>query len=377
MDKKKDYSNKFIFFFFIFVVCIFTAINLMEFLKQAEPDGRVPGLGNLITVKDDAVTYWGGIQKFLGKTETYGSTDYENVVNLGDGYYVMPDPDASIEAGKAGVTQGMEMADDLDVPFLYVLTPPKQEVDDEDAGIVDYALSKYQSFSKWLSDNQIPAIDMGEVFYASGEDYKSFFYKTDHHSNNKGTFLMYQTICGWMKDEGFSINDTYVSEGAYNIVHYDDVFLGSSGRMAGPLYTGLDDYDLYLPVFDTDYTLETVSQGISRTGDFENSLVYYENLEGYSYDYYAYYAYLHEDYDITSIINNGNPEGPHIVMLRDSSSVPVSCFLASQCSRIDLISLRYVADKSVIKDYIKVQDPDLIIYMYAVGFLGNEASFVF
>lgn len=370
-------QNIFLITIFILVIAIFTSINLYEFIKAKEPDGRSKGLENLVTVKNDAVTVWGGVQKTLGKIETFGATDYQNVVNLGNGYYVMPDPSSSVEVGKKAVIQGQELADSLNIPFLYVLTPPKQERGDEDKGVVDYALEKYESFAKYLKDSGVDYIDMGAELRNTGEEFKSFFYKTDHHSNNKGTFLMYQIICKWMKDNGFKVNASYTDYAAYDVKHYDDVFLGSSGRMAGPLYTGLDDYDLYIPNFETDYVLETKSQGILRSGSFEDALVYYDNLDGYSYDYYAYYTYLNEDYDITSIINNGNPEGPHIVMFRDSSAVPVACFLASQCSRIDLISLRYVQDKSVIENYVREQNPDLIIYMYAVGFLGDESSMIY
>lgn len=374
MNKKRDIS---LIIIFIFIIAIFTLVNLGEFITGSESDGRRLGLGQLRSGRDQAVALWGVGQRLMGKELTFGSTDYENVVSLGDGYYTMPDPDPSIAAGQRGTLRGMELALDMDIPFLYVLAPPKQEKADEDAGVVDYAVAKYEAFSQWLVDNQVPALDYGQIFSSSEDDYKSFFYKTDHHPNNKATFMMYQGICKWMGEQGFEINEEYTKLDAYDVVHYDDVFLGSSGRMTGPLYTGLDDYDLYIPRFDTDYTLQTPSQGICQRGDFEQALVYYDNLAGYSYDYYAYYAYLHEDYDFTSIINHNNPDGAHLVILRDSSAVPISCFLISQCSQIDLISLRYVEDKSYVEEYIRNQEPDAIIYIFGVGFLGNEGTFIY
>ena len=375
---KKSYSgNILMIIIFVIIISGFTLINLGEFLKQSEPMGRIPGLNQMESIKSYGVTLWGGIQKALGKKLTFGSTDYENVIDLGNGYYGMPDPVESIDAGIKGTYQGMELADGIGVPFLFVFTPPKREASDNvSAGITDYTLSKYIRFSAFLEENNIPSIDMGKEYALSG-DYKQYFYHTDHHCNNKGAFLTNTKICDYMENLGFEINKEYTDESAFNIIHYDDIFLGSSGRMTGPLYTGLDDYDLYIPNFDTDLSLSTESQGIYREGTFEDALVYYENLSNWSYDYYAYYAYQNEDYDITVIENKMNPDGANVVILRDSSAVPVSSFLSLQCGRITLISLRYVQDKSVIKDFIIKENPDLIIFNFSTGFLGDEGALCF
>ena len=74
--------------------------------------------------------------------------------------------------------------------------------------------------------------------------------------------------------------------------------------MVGPLYGGLDDYELWLPDFDTDFTMSVPFSDIQKEGSFEDCFVNYENLEEYSYDYYAYYAYLKEDYELIEIKNN-------------------------------------------------------------------------
>lgn len=374
-DRMNKRENIFLITAFILIIGVFTSINLFEFAKASEKDGRRIGLSQMETVRDSAVTLWGGVQRVTGRKEVLGTTDYSNVVDIGGGYYILTDPSQGIEAGKTGTMQGKALADELGIPFLYVLAPVKQQSDEVPEGVEDYALVKYESFASWLSGAGVDYVDMGKVYREANDDYRSFFYKTDHHASNKGAFLTYQKVCEWMKAQGFVINEEYASEDSYEVKHYEDVFLGSGGRMVGPMYTGLDDYDLYVPKYDCDYTLRTPSQGIERTGGFEDALVYYENLDGYSYDYYAYYAYLGEDYDVTSIINNGNSEGPHIVIFRDSTAVPVSCFLISQCSQVDLISLKYVQDRSTIKDYVVDQNPDAIIYMFGTGFLGDETAF--
>jgi hypothetical protein len=54
--------------------------------------------------------------------------------------------------------------------------------------------------------------------------------------------------------------------------------------------------------------------------------------------------------------------------------VPVSVFLASQCSSIDLIDLRYLSADDSAKDWIREIDPDLLIYMFGPGYLGIESA---
>lgn len=364
---------------FIIIIAVFSLINAKELLLNQEPDGRFIGLNQLETIRDDAVSLWSLMPRLTGQKSIYGSTEYEHVINLGDGYYALADPSASTQAGKTGALEGMALANQLDIPFLFVLVPPKQEASDRSyEEINDYALEKYNEFSSWLLDNDIPSLLMRDIFMESAEDYKSFFYKTDHHENTKAAFLIYQSISDYIdKNTSFDINESLLDINSYRIVHYEDIFLGSAGRLSGVLYTGLDDYELILPDFDTSVELITKSQGIDIIGTLEDTLVYYDNLDGYSYDYYAYYSYLNEDYDITKLINHNNPDGPKIIIIRDSTAVPVSCFLIMQCSEIELISLRYVDDNSSIPEYIIQENPDMIIYCFGSGFLGDEGAMCF
>jgi hypothetical protein len=175
-------------------------------------------------------------------------------------------------------------------------------------------------------------------------------------------------------DSGASDN-TLLSE-SYDKIIYDNVFLGTHGRMAGKYFTGLDDYELWLPRFDTDYTLVVPSEGIIKEGSFEDCFVNYENLDRYSFDYYAYYTYLGRDYDRIQITNNLNPDGPRIVIVRDSMAVPVSVFLASRCSYIDMIDLRYLQGDDSAKEWIAMDKPDLIIYLFGTGYLGVESAII-
>lgn len=365
-----------IFLFFLAVITIGTALNLSEFLRRSEPDGRMAGLNQLSTVEDAAINLWGGFQKILGKQVAYGSTFYEDVTLLKNGYATMADQDPDYTAAVEGAEGAYALAQEIGAEFLYVQTPAKQRYEEEfPEGVINYSMSKHEGAVSSLRQTGIPLVDMREVMEQSGEEWYDYFYRSDHHWRNNAAFLAYQEICAYMEACGMPVNREYLEQSQYEKILYEDVFLGTHARMAGTLYAGLDDYELWLPLFDTSFTLDVASQGIHLEGDFEDCFVHYENLDHPSFDYYAYYAYLKEDFDRFEIVNHNNPEGAHVLIVRDSSAVPVSVFLASQCSELDILDLRYSGEQDMIS-YIREQQPDLILYIFGPGYLGNKGAVI-
>lgn len=374
MEKKSGYKG--IFIFFLVVIVTGTLTNLMEFLLRTEPEGRIQGLNTLSTVEDTAINVWGGIQYLMGKRVAYGTTTYEDVTLLSNGYATMADVTSGYEPAILGAERGMEIAMEVDADFLYVQVPSKQRYEEEfPNGVVNYSMEKHNAVVGALEEQGIPVLDMWPVLENTERDWYEYFYISDHHWRNNAAFLAYTRICEYMKECGFSINEEFLSEDNYEKILYEDVFLGTHARMAGIYYAGLDDYELWLPSFETEFTLRVPEMGIEEKGTFEDCFIHYENLKEPSFDYYAYYAYLGEDYNCIEIVNERNPEGAHVIIVRDSEAVPVSVFLASQCSEIDILDLRYPGELNL-TDYIREQSPDLILYIFGTGYLGNENAMI-
>lgn len=375
MEKKK-LSGMGIGIFFLAVIAMGTTLNLIEFLNRSEPDGRLLGLNTLTTAEDATINVWGGFQRLLGKRVAYGTTVYEDVTLLQNGYATMADQVSNYAPAVEGATGAYRLAQEIGAEFLYVQVPSKQRYEEEfPSGVTNYSMAKHIGVVNALEEAGIPVLDMWPVLEQSGVEWYDYFYQSDHHWRNNAAFLAYMEICNYMADCGLSVNTEYLSSDQYEKINYEDVFLGTHARMAGTLYAGLDDYELWLPIFDTEFSLTVPSQGIQYEGTFEDCFVHYENLDRPSFDYYAYYAYLKEDYDCIEIINENNTEGAHVIIVRDSEAVPVSVFLASQCSELDILDLRYGSDMDRIA-YIKEQQPDLILYIFGTGYLGNEGAMV-
>ena len=375
--KKTKSEDKFIVVFFLVVIFFFTAVNLWEMVRSLEPDGRRKGLEKLELVQDHAINAWGALQAAMGKRLAFGSTVYEDVTLLDNGVATMADQFGDITPGIAGAEEAYAFAQEIGAEYLFVAVPSKERSEEDlPEGVISYANQKYYNMVAALEERSIPHIAMRDVLESDGGAWYSYYYRSDHHWKNNAAFLACQTISDYMFSIGLDggRREEALAEENYEKRIYEQVFLGTHGRMAGRYYTGLDDYDLWLPKYDTDYTLDVPSEGIHKEGTFEDCFVNYQNVAHYSFDYYAYYTYLDRDYDHIRITNRKNPDGPKLVIIRDSVAVPVSVFLASQCSSIDLIDLRYLSAEDSAREWIRGIEPDLLIDMFGPGYLGVESA---
>ena len=375
--KTKTESRNFIAVFFLAVLLVFTAVNLAELLLALEPDGRRKGLEKLELVQDGAINAWGALQKAMGKRVAYGSTVYEDVTLLDNGVATMADQYGDIGCGIKGVKDAYAFSKELGAEFLFMIVPSKERSEEDlPRGVKSYAIPKYEEMVAMTEAEGIPHIAMRDVLEADGAEWYSYYFKSDHHWKTDAAFLGFKKVAEYMAAAGLDggRNEEALSEENYDKRLYEQVFLGTHGRMAGRYYTGLDDYELWLPKYDTDYVLDVPSESIHKEGSFEDCFVNYGNVAHYSFDYYAYYTYLDRDYDRIHIVNRKNPEGPKLVIVRDSVAVPVSVFLASQCSSLDLIDLRYLKDGDSAKEWIREAEPDMLIYMFGPGYMSVESA---
>ena len=354
---------------FLLVIVFFTSINLYEFVFDREPDGHIKGLERLELSEDHAVNAWGALQKLMGKKVANGSTVYEDVTLLKNGAVTMADHYPDVSPAKEAVTDAEEFASSISADFLYVQAPGKEETPlDLPYGAVSYGPAKAEEMTAFVRREGIENISIKELLTSDGEDWYSYFYRTDHHMRNRAAYLTAGAVLEKINGENT------LSEDGFEKITYKDIFLGTQGRMTGRYYAGLDDYELWLPKEEGHYSLEVPSEGIYREGTFKEAFLYEENLSHYSFDWYAYYAYLHQDYKHMILKNEDKPEGKRAVIIRDSTAVPVSVFMITECGRIDLIDLRYTDASEDVYGLIEDISPDIIIYMFGPGYLGVKSA---
>ena len=88
---------------------------------------------------------------------------------------------------------------------------------------------------------------------------------------------------------------------------------------------------------------------------------------------YTYYSC--GDYGLTTITNHKNPEGPRIVLLRESFSCALAPFLALSCSELVTIDLRHFTGDLL--DTVAALEPDLVLTLYTASTTTLDNMFDF
>ena len=327
------------------------------------------------------IQLYGGVQRLAGRRMVSDVSSDNTVTKLStgaltfcglDNQYAPPTAQAENTAALA------QYLEELGVPFLAVTAPEKIPPDSDQlpAGVNEYGNDYADAFLDLASQAGVDTFDLRPAFLESGR-WEDLFFVTDHHWNADGAFLAYQTLAAELEERyGFSTDPAYTDPDSYERTVYEDLFLGSQGKRVGSLYAGADDITLYTPLFDTNLTYACEAYGFSRTGPFETSVCFPERVaerDWFNGNPYTYYS--GGDYPIAAITNHNNPDGPRIVMLRDSFACALAPFLSLSCSELITIDLRHFDGD--LMETIGAYDPDLVLTLYTASTTGLENMFQF
>ncbi len=326
------------------------------------------------------IQLYGGFQRLTGRRVIEDVNQDAQVVKLSDGalnfsYLTGAPMDVS---GLAESVNGLKDAlAEREIPLLYVAAP--QKVQDSSllpVGLTDYNNQNADQLLSALEEHGTDTVDLRPLFAETGR-YADYFFRTDHHWKPEGAFLAWQHLAGVLEEDyGIGTNPAYTDEGNYEKVVYEDFFLGSQGKRVGTLYAGTDGITEYIPKFETSFTYECPSYPFTRTGTWEESLLFPERVaERDLFNGNPYTLYAGGDYPLATITNHMDPNGKKVVLLRESFSCALTPFLALSCSELTTIDLRYF--QGGLMETLEEIDPDLVIVLYCVSSLGNQALFQF
>ena len=331
------------------------------------------------------IQLYGGFQRLTGRRYLQDTQEGAQVVKLSNGtlnfaYPPVSNPtNPSDPEGHADLT--LRLRDALareNIPFLYVQAPQKIQRDRDllPTGLVDFGNENAGRFLARLTEGGADSLDLRPTFEAT-EDYAAWFFRTDHHWTPEGAFLAWQTIAAdWADRYGWVTDPFLMDESNYEKIVYPDLFLGSQGKRAGSLYAGTDDITRYSPKFDTSFTYG-VRGGAIRTGTFDTALLFPERVE--KKDWFSenpYVLYAGGDYGFARILNHNNPDGPRVLLIRDSFACALTPFLAQSCSELITVDLRYLPQGTLLEN-IQKEQPDLVMTLYTTGTTGLDNMFTF
>ena len=257
--------------------------------------------------------------------------------------------------------------------FLYIAAPCKEYFTQEPEYIDNYSVNNWEVFVQSLKKNNIPTLDLSktiELMFSNGED---AYFATDHHWKPYSAFLANQAICQELHDlYDMPVDEDKLVIDQYNVQIYKDWFLGSQGKKVGTYFTsqGADDFELITPKFDTELSEDQPFKDELREGNFEETILYLDNLKKDYYHKNPYSVYCGGDSRLQIIKNKLNTEGKKILIIRDSFASVVVPFLSFQASETHVVDIRnydyYVGDRLNVSQYIEEYKPDYVLVLYSV-----------
>lgn len=190
--------------------------------------------------------------------------------------------------------------------------------------------------------NSVKTNNIDSLKYDSFDEYKEYFYKTDHHWNYKGAYKGYTDIANLMNLDTPKIKDT---------ICVNKFFNGSKFRDIAGLKIINDEtcvYDFDLPEFDIYISGEKADDYGSPIGKLDQT-----NEITYAYLYGA-------DYDEIIFINKEINSDKSLLIYSNSYSNAINKLLASNYKKTFVIDGRHYNGESMI-DYIKDKKIDDVI----------------
>ena len=330
------------------------------------------------------IQLYGGVQRLSGRRLIQDAVEGNTVAKLSTGALNFVNltaptaPGADVAARAEHTAELAAQLEALGIPYLYAAAPQKLQrgVQLLPAGLEEGGNAYCDAYLDNLARLGVDYVDLRPAFESNGI-YSSWFFRTDHHWKPEAAFFAWQLLSDELSGRyGFETDPSLTDPASWSTTVLEDFFLGSQGKRVGSLYGGVDDFTLYIPRFDTDLTYACPSYGFTRTGAFETSVCFPERVaerDWFNGNPYTYYA--GGDYPLATITNHNNPDGPRIVLLRDSFACALTPFLALSCSELVTIDLRYF--QGDLLETVAAYSPDLVLTLYTAGTAGLEEMFAY
>ena len=296
-----------------------------------------------------AVELYGGLLRLMGKdvSEDPSIPDY-SVARLDNGQINFVNLDTQelpdISKSVSEISGWAHTLAEQDIPLLHIAYPKKTPRTDSGmpVGVEDWPVLKMSALVDGLRSEGVSVLDLRDAFEGLG-DYSHLFFRTDHHWNIRGGLFAWQTVAETLRaDYGLPIDPFYEDGDNYSSEILEHWFLGSQGKRVGTLFGGADDFELLTPDFDTSFTFTVHDTATIRSGSMEETILFPQRVaqkDYYNGNPYTYYG--GGDYGLLTIRNHLNPDGPSILLVRDSMACAVTPFMASACSRLVQVDTRY------------------------------------
>lgn len=264
------------------------------------------------------------------------------------------------------------------IPFLYISFPNKVRSGSDELrpGIMTNSNKNVDKLLAGLQGKGVEYYDIREDYGRDHKDWQSGFFQTDHHWTPETAFWAYTDIATRLnEDYGIKIDEETMTLENYQLKTYKKQYLGSAGRRTGRAFSGLDDFTILLPKFDTNMTVESPDENAHRSGEFKDVMFQKKYLKRDYFNSDTYNIY-NGDYDINIEKNETAVNDMKVLLLRDSYSLPLQPYYSFLFKEIHILDLRSI-DDFTLKEYIEKSNPDMVIMQYSPGMISQDALWEF
>ena len=252
---------------------------------------------------------------------------------------------------------------DLDKKPLYLsIVPSKSMIEGGYYPIEGYKDSFNYYIDSFINNNNLNIIDLRKDLISE----KNLYYKTDHHMNMDGAYIVYNSIIDCINDEFIEIGEPMEKED-FQIENYKDVFMGSDGRKIGYLVSKLDDIQVYRN--------QKIMSLKSYLDNKNYSLIQEQQIseEKFNNDYLVY---LGGDNSGIEIYNPESRNNLKILLIGDSMDNPIVPLVATHFKKTYSLDMRNSSEYNII-DKIKDMDVDIIMLIGNPGAFLDSSSEIF
>lgn len=381
MRKKRVSSYLFILFFVVLVgvVGTFSTINLMKFYVtdvavDNESSSEVSNKTELDMSSSFFKRFWfininGAFRNLLGQQEM------NKVIKLNNGYlltrieYVEDD---ILQSHADNLKKLNDYLKNRGTEMLFTLAPYTSGKYDPQlpAGFTDYGNNDGDRLISKIQETGIDFIDFRDKMHEDGLDHYDMMYKTDHHWTTEAGFYAYKVFEDYIVEKtGCEVDKRISDPSAYTIVNYKNGLLGSRGHRTGQFFTGIDDFDLYIPNFET-----TIEDPQGNVGAMQDVALNMEPLEKRGYTPVTTYDGVLSK-SLGHYKNLDCPNDTKVLIVTDSFAKAVNPFLMMGFSEVEFV---YDGDVSgLTPEFIEAYDPDVVVLLYYLDISLRDYAYSF
>ncbi len=289
-----------------------------------------------------------------------------------DGYNIGRYEETSTDYEFEEVFSLKKYLDEKGIKLLYVNEPTKYISDDyykNQFGGESYINRNADRFLARIKEAGIDYLDLRDEIEKESLNSMEMFYRTDHHWTVPTSEWAALKIANRLNEDfGYNIDLSLFDIERFNVVKYENCWLGEQGRKVSDSYIGLDDYVMMEPLYETSFSIVTDDGEISNEGTFDifvDKTVFDKQIDFYDS---PSWHYIYKEYRNNTIRNNNVSYGK-VLILGDSYERSMVPFLALGIKDIKVVIPREITDDSV-RNIIESGDYDTVIIAYAQFMIG-------